>query len=362
MTTDWNEDGAPPGPGQVVPSGPEFTGEVDLTTDYLGLELRSPLVASAGPFTGDLPSLRALDAAGVGAVVLPSLFEEQLEHESIQMEALSEYRSDANPEATTGYVPNLDDYNNGVSRYLALVRGAKKLTSMPVIASLNGVTTGGWTRYARLLSEAGADAIELNVYRVAADMDVSGRQIELETLALVEAVVGAASIPVSVKLGPYYSAFGNLARQLADAGAAGLVLFNRFYQPDINLESLSVGPHLVLSTSEELRLPLRWCAILHGRIGASIAATTGIHTGKDLAKVLLAGANVGMSTSALLRHGPDHAATMLDELEAWMKDTGYASVEEMTGAVSQRTVRDPAEFERANYLDTLTRYASTFLQ
>ena len=362
MTTDWNEDGAPPGPGQVVPSGPEFDGEVDMTADYLGLELRSPLVASAGPFTGDLASLKALEAAGIGAVVLPSMFEEQFEHESNQMEELSEYGSDANPEATSGYVPNLDDYNTGVSRYLALIRDAKRITSVPVIASLNGVTTGGWTRYARLLSEAGADAIELNIYRVAADIDVSGRQVELETLALVEAVAGAATVPVAVKLGPYYSAFGNLARQLSDAGAAGLVLFNRFYQPDINLESLSVSPHLVLSTSDELRLPLRWCAILHGRIGASLAATTGIHTGADLAKVLLAGANVGMSTSALLRHGPEHAATILGELEAWMQDMGYASVEEMTGAVSQRTVRDPAQFERANYLDTLTRYASTFLQ
>lgn len=362
MTTDWHEDAAPPGPGGVVPSGPEFDGEVDLTTDYLGMELRSPLIASAGPFTGDLPSLKALDAAGIGAVVLPSLFEEQLEHESAQFEELSGYHSDLNPEATTGYVPSLDDYNTGVSRYLTLIREAKKATSVPVIASLNGVTTGGWTRYARLLSEAGADAIELNIYRVAADTDVSGRQVELETLALVEAVAGAATVPVSVKLGPYYSAFGNVARQLADAGAAGLVLFNRFYQPDINLETLAVGPHLVLSTSEELRLSLRWCAILHGRVGASLAATTGIHTGADLAKVLLAGADVGMSTSALLRRGPDHAATMLGELEAWMMDTGYSSVREMVGAVSQRTVRDPSAFERANYLDTLTRYASTFLQ
>ncbi|MEX2550670.1 MAG: dihydroorotate dehydrogenase-like protein [Nitriliruptoraceae bacterium] len=360
MTT-WNEDDAPPGPGQVVLSGPDHEGSVDLSTHYLGLELRSPLVASAGPFTGDLPSLEALDSAGIGAVVLPSLFEEQLEHESSQIEALSSYRSEANPEATTGYVPNLDDYNAGITRYLTHIGDAKEALSVPVVASLNGVTPGGWTGYAKLLSEAGADAIELNVYRVVADPELSGRQIEEETVALVESVVAAATVPVAVKLSPYYSALGNLAQQLAEAGAAGLVLFNRFYQPDIDLERLAIEPHLVLSTSEELRLPLRWCAILHGRVEASLAATTGIHTGRDLAKVLLAGADVGMATSSLLKHGPGHAKTILDELESWMSEIGYASVEEMVGAVSQRTVRDPDAFERGNYLDTLTRYASTFL-
>jgi dihydroorotate dehydrogenase (fumarate) len=358
---EWGDD-APPGPGQVVFSGPVHEGPLDLTTPYLGTWLRSPVVASASPLTGDLPSLRALDAAGVGAVVLPSLFEEQVDHESTELARLSTTQLELNPEAPSGYSPRLDGYNSGAVRYLSLFREAKETVSVPVIASLNGATRGGWTRYAEMLVDAGADAIELNIYRVAANLEETGRQVETDTLELVEAVAAAASVPVAVKLAPYYTAFGSFAKQLVDAGAAGLVMFNRFYQPDISLETLSVGPHLVLSTSDELRLPLRWCAILHGRVDASIAATTGVHTATDVAKVLLAGANVAMTTSALLKHGPDHARTMLDGLRAWMQDKGYGSVEEMTGAVSQRAVADPSAFERANYLETITRYASTFLQ
>jgi dihydroorotate dehydrogenase (fumarate) len=355
-------DDAPPGPGHVIPSGPMPTAPVDLTAHYLGLELRSPIVASAGPFTGELGSLRALEAAGVGAVVLPSLFEEQLVHEADQVLRFGEIGGDGNPEAPDGYVAPLDEYNEGAVRYLKLVREAKGIVSGPVIASLNGVTSGGWTRYARLLEEAGADAIELNVYRVAADPGVSGRQVELETLQLVEAVAEATDVPVAVKLSPYWSALASFATQLADAGADGLVLFNRFYQPDIDLGSLSVGPHLVLSDSDELRLPLRWCAILYARVSASLAASSGVHTHLDVAKLLLAGADVAMTTSALLRHGPDHVATLTDGLAGWMAERGYGSVGQMRGAVSQRTVRDPAAFERANYLETLTRYASTFLR
>ncbi|MFP4634448.1 MAG: dihydroorotate dehydrogenase-like protein [Nitriliruptoraceae bacterium] len=359
---DGGEEDAPPGPGHVIPSGPEATGRPDLTTRYLGFELRTPVVASAGPFTGDLPSLRALDAAGVGAVVLPSLFEEQLAHDAEQVERLSGYGSEANPEAASGYVPNLDHYNEGSVRYLRLIREAKEAVRGPVIASLNGVSAGGWVRYAKLLADAGADAIELNVYRVAADATDTGRQVEQETLRLVEAVAEATEVPVAVKLSPYWSALANFATQLADAGADGLVLFNRFYQPDINLETLSVAPHLVLSDSDELRLPLRWCAILHGRVEASLAATTGVHTAHDVIKLLLAGADVTMSTSALLRHGPEHVATLNAGVSDWLEARGYGSVEQLRGAVSQRTVRDPAAFERANYLETLTRYASTFLR
>ncbi len=333
----------------------------DLSADYLGLRLRSPVVASCSPLTGDLASLRALDLAGVGAVVLPSLFEEQLEHEAEELDRYLGLGSDVNPEATFGYAPVLDDYNQGSVQYLKLIRDAKATLEAPVISSLNGSTRGGWTEYARMLADAGSDAIELNLYQVAADPNRTGRSIEDETLALVASVSGACDVPVAVKLSPYWSGLAHFAGRLVDAGAAGLVLFNRFYQPDIDLETLSVGPRLVLSTSDELRLPLRWMAILHGRVAASLAATSGVHDSADVLKVLLAGANVAMTTSALLRHGPEHVRVLVDGVRDWMVEREYTSVEQLTGSVSQINVGDPAAFERANYIDTLTRYASTFL-
>ncbi|MCC5949192.1 MAG: dihydroorotate dehydrogenase-like protein [Nitriliruptoraceae bacterium] len=351
------------GPGRVIPSGPVPDGPTDLSTTYLGLTLRTPVVASSSPLTGDLGSLKAIAAAGAGAVVLPSLFEEQLRDEAAALDALDGLGGEANPEAISGYTAPLDDYNDGATRYLALIRDAAAAIDVPVIASLNGVTEGGWTRYARLMADAGASAVELNVYRVAADAQVSGRSVEDETLRLIEAVASSAGVPIAVKLSPYWSSLAHLAPRLVDAGAAGLVLFNRFYQPDIDLETLRVGPHLVLSSSDELRLPLRWCAILHDRVGAaSLAATSGVHTPADVLKVLLAGADVAMTTSALLRHGPDHVEVLVDGLRDWMQDRGYASVHELSGSVSQRSVQDPAAFERANYLSTITTYASTFLR
>ena len=350
------------GVSRVVASGPGPDGDPDLTTTYLGMTLRCPVVASSSPLTGHVASLRELDAAGIGAVVLPSLFEEQLEHESQEVDRYLGLSADVNPEATFGYAPVLQNYNRGSSRYLKLIQDAKEAVGVPVIASLNGATRGGWTEYTQMLVDAGADAVELNLYQVAADPDRSGRDIEAETLDVVAAVVAASEVPVAVKLSPYWSALGHFARQLVDAGASGLVLFNRFYQPDIDLDTLSVGPRLVLSDSEELRLPLRWMAILHGRVEASLAATTGIHTPIDAVKALLAGANVTMTTSALLRHGPAHTAALVDGLRDWMAERRYASVEQMTGSVSQRSVADPAAFERANYIETLTRYASSYLE
>ncbi|MDX1620067.1 MAG: dihydroorotate dehydrogenase-like protein [Nitriliruptorales bacterium] len=332
----------------------------DLTTTYLGLQLRSPLVASASPMTGDLGSLVALDHAGIGAVVLPSLFEEQIVHESMELHRMLEHGAENNPEAAGGYVPELQEYNTGPTTYLRHLSAAADRLEVPVIGSLNGTTRGGWIGYAKMMEDAGAAAIELNVYRVAADVTTTGREIEQDLVELVSAVRDSVTVPVAVKLGPQYSAMGELAGRLAEAGADGLVLFNRFYQPDIDLETLDVSPDLVLSSPHELRLPLRWIAILHGRVKCSLAATTGIHSWRDVLKVLLAGADVAMMTSALLKHGPDHAADVLRDVEVWMFEREYESVSQLRGSVSQLNVADPEEFERANYLHTLTSYASTF--
>lgn len=332
----------------------------DLSTTYLGIRLDNPLVASSSPLTGELDSLVALRAAGAGAVVLPSLFEEQVVHESMEVHRMLEHGAGSSPEAVSGYVPELDDYNTGPTRYLRKLEAATRRLDIPVIASLNGSSRGGWLGYAQLLEEAGAAAIELNVYRVAADVTTPGGVIEDELVDLVAAVRDRVRIPIAVKLGPQYSALGHLARRLAGAGADGLVLFNRFYQPDIDLEELDVTPHLVLSDSDELRLPLRWIAILHGRVKCSLAATTGVHTARDVLKVLLAGADAAMMASALLRHGPDHLREVLAEVRAWLVEHDYDGVEQLRGSVSHANVADPEAFERANYVHTLTSYASTF--
>jgi dihydroorotate dehydrogenase (fumarate) len=331
----------------------------DLSTEYLGLRLRTPIVASAGPLTARLESLKALQDAGVSAVVLPSLFEEQIAHDTLQAHELWELGADSNPEAT-GYVPELNRYESGVQRYLRLVQSAKDALDIPVIASLNGSTPGGWTAYAKLLEEAGADALELNVYRIVTDGWMDAAQVEREQAELVSTVHDSISIPLAVKVSPYFSAFTNVARGLIAAGADGLVLFNRFYQPDIDLHTLEVAPRLVLSTSEELRLPLRWIAILWGRVSASLAATTGVHTGKDVVKCLLAGADVVMMTSALLLHGPEHVRSVERELTEWIVEGDYRSVSQLKGSVSQQNVADPSSFERANYIGTLVRYANSF--
>jgi dihydroorotate dehydrogenase (fumarate) len=355
--------GLPHGPVSAVHADDDVAAAadpLDLTTAYLGLSLRSPLVASAGPLTGRLETLRALDAAGVGAVVLPSLFEEQVVHDELSTDALLTIGESSNPEAAT-YFPDLDErYESVADRYLTHVADAKAAVDVPVIGSLNGVSPGGWTRYARLIADAGADALELNLYRVAVDADVPAGDVEAEQLALVSEVAGTIDIPLAVKVGPHYSAFGHMAGQLVEAGADGLVLFNRFYQPDLDPYTRRAVPALELSTSAELRLPLRWVGLLAGRLDASLALTTGVHTGVDAAKALLAGADVVMMTSALLRHGAGHVAAVTDELRGWAAQCGYTSVEQLRGSASHGKAVDPAAFERANYVGALTDYANTF--
>ena len=333
--------------------------DFDLSTTYLGLQLRSPLVASSGPLTARIDSLRALEQAGVAAVVLPSLFEEQIEHEDAQVDRLAELHADSNPEAT-GYFPDQADFESVADRYLRHVEQAKKALSIPVVASLNGETAGGWVRYARLLELAGADAIELNLYGLAADLDVTGRDVEDEQVELVALVKASLSIPLAVKIGPHYSALGNQATRFIDAGADGLVLFNRFYQPDIDPKTRKVAPTLELSSSAELRLPLRWTAILSGRVEASLAVTTGVHSGADVARCLLAGADVAMMTSALLVNGAGHVAAVERELVEWAAESGFESVAQLKGSVSQRNVADPSAFERANYMSTLIGFTNSF--
>jgi dihydroorotate dehydrogenase (fumarate) len=329
----------------------------DLRTTYLGLELRSPLVASASPLTGELDGLRRLQDAGAAAAVLPSLFEEQLTHDQLELDRLLETTSEHVGEAQS-YFPALEDYNTGPFAYLALIEQAKQTVTIPVIASLNGVTPGGWVRHAERMQDAGADALELNLYSVATDPRVDATELEARYLELVAAVRAAVTVPLAVKLSPFFTALANFAVRVEQAGADGLVLFNRFYQPDLDLDSLDVVPRLVLSTSEELRLPLRWIAILRGQVRASLAATTGVHTGLDAAKVLLAGADVAMMTSALLRHGPGYVRTVEHELAAVLAERDYDSVAQLRGSMSRSSMPDPEGFERANYMRTLLSWSS----
>lgn len=331
---------------------------VDLTTRYLGLELASPLVASSSPLTGSIDSLLALEDAGVAAVVLPSLFEEQVEHEAMAVHHGLEFGSEAFAEATGGYLPDMDDYNTGPRAYLDHVQRAKDELSVPVIASLNGTSRGGWTLYGRILEDSGIDALELNAYLVAADPDVPGDAVEHQYLELVEGMRRSVDLPLAVKIGPYFSSMAHMAKRLADAGADALVMFNRFYQPDIDLEELAVAPNLRLSHSAEGLVVLRWLAIVRDHLSIDLAATTGIHEADDAVKAILAGADVAMMASGLLRNGPSHAATVLGDLREWFETGGYSSVDQARGSLSQRNTPDPAAFERANYLQTLASYSS----
>ena len=325
-----------------------------LQTLYLGLPLRSPIVASAGPATRDPEAMVRLEEAGAAAIVLPSLFEEEILNEELGLNRALEAGAGAFAESQS-YFPDIDSFDTTADRYVATLEQATRRLAIPVIASLNGATPGGWVRYARILEDAGADALELNLYRVAADPFRTAAEVEYADLEVVAAVRSAVSIPLAVKLSPYYSALAHFADRLVNAGADGLVLFNRFYQPDVDIDTLRVVPRVELSNPSELRLPLRWLAILRPFLAsrASLAATTGIHSGADVAKALLVGADVTMMTSALLRHGPEHILTVEADLRAWMEEHDYASVNQLRGSMSHASVADPSAYERSHYRATL---------
>ncbi len=328
---------------------------VDLGTSYLGLKLKNPLVVSACPLCAQLDVLRRLEDAGAAAAVLPSLFEEQIEHDAEEIIKVEEFGTDSFAEALT-YFPKQEEYITDPEKYLKTIESAKRAVDIPVIASLNGASLGGWIRYARLMQDAGADAVELNIYFVAADPEQTGRDVEAQYLELVSAVKQSISIPLAVKVGPFFSSMSEMAVRLSDSGADGLVLFNRFFQPDIDLESMEARPRLQLSAPAELLVPLRWIAFLHGRVGASLAASGGIHDAAGLLKAVAAGADVGMIASVLYMKGVGHIASMLAGVRQWLEANEYSSVEQLKGCMSRENCPDPAAFQRGNYMRALTSY------
>jgi len=331
---------------------------VDLRTTYLGLDLRSPVVASASPHTDEVDHVRALADAGIGAVVMPSLFEEEITHEQLQLARALEAGTEHVAEALD-YFPDLDALPTVEDRYLGRLEALKGAVEVPVVASLNAVSTGAWVDHASRLVAAGADAVELNLYRVAADPARSAADVEAELVGTVAAVRSVVDVPLAVKLSPFASSLAHLAAQVVGAGADGLVLFNRFYQPDVDLDEMAVVPTLELSTGWELRLPLRWLAILRPQLpGTSLAATSGIVSGTDVAKAVAVGADVAMLTSAILRHGPSHVATVLAGLADWLDERGYDSVAQLRGCMSHATTADPSAFERANYRRVLHSWST----
>jgi dihydroorotate dehydrogenase (fumarate) len=325
---------------------------MDLTTKLMGLTLKNPLVAGASPLTRELDSLKRLEDAGAAAVVLHSLFEEQIQHEQNELDHYLTVGTDSFAEAQS-YFPAQAEFARGPEEYLELIRAAKAALSVPVIASLNGISAGGWMEYARKMEQAGADALELNVYYVAATPEITGAEVEQMYLDDLVAVKGAVKIPVAMKLAPFFSNTANLAKRLGEAGANALVLFNRFYQPDLDVDALEVTPSLQLSTPYELRLPLRWIAILCDRVKSDLVATSGVHSAKDAVKAIMAGAHATQLCSVLLERGAPYLGVMLRELQTWMTAHEYASVSDMRGVLSQRKVAEPTAFERANYMKVL---------
>jgi dihydroorotate dehydrogenase (fumarate) len=328
---------------------------MDLTTTYMGLTLRSPLVPSASPLSEDIDNIQRMEDAGAAAVVMHSLFEEQLRQERYELYHHLTYGTESFPEALT-YFPEPTLFRVGPEEYLDHIHQAKKKVGIPIIASLNGSSAGGWTSYARQIEQAGADALELNVYYVPTDLNLTGAQIEQTYIDILKTVKTATTIPVAVKLSPYFTNMANMAKRLDEAGAEALVLFNRFYQPDINLSTLEIEPNVLLSTPQSMRLPLRWIAILYGRVRPSLAATSGIQRGQDALKMLMAGASITMLCSVLLRHGINQIRTIEQEMRKWMEEYEYESVQQLQGSMSQRNCPNPSAFERAQYMRSLSTY------
>jgi len=327
----------------------------DLSTNYLGLKLKNPIVASASPLTEKLENFERLEEAGAAAIVMHSLMEEQIEADSVNIDNALEYGTNSYAESTS-YLPDMNKYSIGPDRYLEMLHRGKQSVSIPVIASLNGRSPGGWVRYAELMEEAGADAIELNIFDVPTDTALSAEDLETRYCNIVSAIRKSVRLPLAVKLGPYFTSLANFARKLNDSGADGVVIFNRFYQPDFNIEDMEVTPNLVLSSPHELRLRLHWAAILYHQVETYIAVTGGVHDSSDVLKCMMAGAHVAMMTSALLKYSVEHIGVVLAGIEAWMEENEYLSIRQMRGSMSLVNIENPAAFLRGNYLKTLSSY------
>ncbi len=328
---------------------------MDLSTTYMGMKLKNPIVPSASPLSKHIDKVRELEDCGASAIVVYSLFEEQIAHDANELEHYMSYGSESYAEALS-YFPSVEEYNLGPDEYLKHITDLKNAVQIPVIGSLNGVSTGGWLRYAKLIEEAGADALELNVYYIPTNPEMEAAEVEGIYIKDLVEIKNSIKIPVAMKLSPFFSSMANMACKLDKAGADGLVLFNRFYQPDLDLENLEVVPNLELSTRRSMRLPLRWIALLYGKVNASLAATSGIHTFEDALKMIMAGADITCMCSELLKHGTVRVSEVLAEITAWMEEKEYESIEQMKGSMSQKSVADPSAFERANYMKALNSY------
>ena len=332
---------------------------MDLSTNYMGLKLKNPVVPSASPLSKNVDNIKRMEDAGAAAVVMFSMFEEELNHEAQEVYYFETMANESNPEALS-YMPKFEGHQVRSGQYLDCIHKAIQEVEIPVIGSLNGVTNQGWVDYAKKIQEAGASALELNMFYIPTDLSIPGAEVECKYVEMVEAVREVVTIPIALKISPYFSSIANMATRFKDAGANALVLFNRFYQPDFDLEELKVVPNLTFSNPSEIRLPLLWIALLHGRLKISLAATTGVHSVNEVLKYIMAGADVTMTTSALLKKGIDVISTLLKDLETWMAEHDYDSVWQMKGSMSQESVADPDTFERVNYIKVLESYENPY--